>query len=280
MIFRLAVFGLVAALWTSAFCLPTMAQTDRDQTLADIRQELSVLFVEIQKLRRELSTTGAPSTLPEGSSILSRVDGIEAELQRLTAKTEELEFRIDRIVRDGTNRIGDLEFRLVELGGGDLASLGPTEPLGGADDSNTATGAPLIDGQNAGPELAVGEQARFDAARAALDEGDAARAAELLEAYIVDYPGGGLIGAAHFYRGEALSELGQTAPAARSYLDSFSANPEAATAPLALYSLGLRLADLDQTQEACVTLAEVQVRFPDSDVAFDAGAERRVLGCS
>ncbi len=35
--------------------VPVLAQ---DQTLADIRQELSVLSVEVQRLKRELSTTG------------------------------------------------------------------------------------------------------------------------------------------------------------------------------------------------------------------------------
>ena len=91
-----------------AMPLPLAAQ---DPTLADIRQELSVLFVEVQKLKRELSTTGGVST-NIGGDTLQRVDLIEAELQRLTAKTENLEFRIGRVVSDGTNRIGDLEFRL------------------------------------------------------------------------------------------------------------------------------------------------------------------------
>ncbi|MEO0677810.1 MAG: tol-pal system protein, partial [Pseudomonadota bacterium] len=99
------VLGLVVGL-TAA---PAMAQ--QDQTLADIRQELSVLFVEVQRLKQELNTSGAPSGTG-GGSVLDRVNAIEMELQQLTSKSEELEFRIDRIVRDGTNRIGDLEFRI------------------------------------------------------------------------------------------------------------------------------------------------------------------------
>ena len=109
---------------------------------------------------------------------------------------------------------------------------------------------------------------------------DAQRALDLFSDYTTDYPGGALIGQAHFYRGEALTELAQNAPAARAYLDSFSADPASEVAPRALYNLGLRLADLNQVSEACVTLGEVQVRFPDTDVSFDAGAERRALGCN
>ncbi len=40
----------------------------QSQTLADIRQELTVLNVEVQKLRREMSTTGGASA----SGILPR----------------------------------------------------------------------------------------------------------------------------------------------------------------------------------------------------------------
>lgn len=270
-----------AMLLSACVSWPMAATAQQADTLADIRQELSVLYVEIQRLKRELSTTGAPSVDVGGNSVLERVSAIEAELQRLTQQTEQLDHRVQQIVADGTNRIGDLEFRLVELEGGDLSQLGETPRLGG-EDPDAPSGGLGLGGSlpSTGPELAVGEQARFDAARAALNDGDAQRALDLFSDYTTDYPGGALIGQAHFYRGEALTELAQNAPAARAYLDSFSADPASEVAPRALYNLGLRLADLNQVSEACVTLGEVQVRFPDTDVSFDAGAERRALGCN
>jgi hypothetical protein len=79
------------------------------------------------------------------------VNSIEAELSRLTARTEELSNRIDRIVADGTNRIGDLEFRLVELEGGDVSRLGETSTLGGgAAPAVTAAGAAACDAARGG----------------------------------------------------------------------------------------------------------------------------------
>ena len=123
-------------MWRAVFLIVTLTAggafaQDRQQTLADIRQELTVLFVEVQKLKRELSTTGAPQTNLGGTSALDRLNTMEAELQRLTASTEELTNRVNRIVEDGTNRIGDLEFRLVKLEGGDISQLGETTTLGG-----------------------------------------------------------------------------------------------------------------------------------------------------
>ncbi len=51
----------LVALVCSNLMLPHFAAAQQDQTLADIRQELSVLFVDVQRLKRELSTTGWPS---------------------------------------------------------------------------------------------------------------------------------------------------------------------------------------------------------------------------
>ena len=268
-----------------AFCLavPLAAQDDRAQTLADIRQELTVLFVELQRLKQELNTTGNLGSGVAGGqgSIPDRVAAIESEMQRLTAKTEELEFRIDSIVRDGTNRIGDLEFRLVELEGGDVSQLGETTTLGGGDMPVAAQPAPSQPSTGAGgPQLAVGEEADFKAAQQALGEGDYETAIALYEAFNQTYPGGPLAPAADLGRGLALEALGQTRDAARAYLASFTADQTGDTAPAALYRLGASLGALGQINEACVTLGEVGLRFPGTEAVPEAQAEMQEIGCS
>ena len=257
---------------------PLSAQAQDDQTLADVRQELTVLFVEVQKLKRELSTTGGATVSTGGASVLDRVNGMESELQRLTAKTEELENRINRIVADGTNRIGDLEFRLVELEGGDVSGLGKTTTLGGADQVAGPLTAPAAPTDQA--SLAVGEAADFKRAQEALASGDFRSAADLFATFNQTYPGGPLGAEADLRRGDALRSLGDTREAARAYLASFSAAPEGSVAPQALYELGRALGQLGQTQEACVTLGEVAVRFPDSPTVTQAQDQQRNIGCS
>ena len=106
-------FIAIAALCT--IVAGPLAAQDRAETLADIRQDLTVLYVELQRLKQELNTTGSAATNLAGTSIPDRVDTLEAEVRRLTSKTEELQNRIDRIVADGTNRIGDLEFLVQYL---------------------------------------------------------------------------------------------------------------------------------------------------------------------
>ncbi|SIO56347.1 tol-pal system protein YbgF [Rhodovulum sp. ES.010] len=271
---------LLVLILALGLALPAAAQS-RDETLADIRQELSVLFVEIQKLKRELSTTGAPNTPQLGGSALQRIDSIEQEVQRLTAQIEEMEFRIQKIVEDGTRRIGDLEFRLVELEGGDVSELGETTTLGGADIAAAPAPAPAVPPESAGGvELAVGERADFDAAKAAFEAGDTAQAADLFAAFTETYPGSPLSGEAHFLRGEALSAEGATSAAARAYLESFSGSPSGDRAPQSLLKLGLALDALGQTREACVTLGEVGTRFPEAAEAQEADAAMDSIGCN
>jgi tol-pal system protein YbgF len=259
---------LVALCLALGLAGPLRAQ---DTRLADIRAELDQLGAELQGLRDEL-VAGASASQPLSGSTLQRLDALEAEITRLTAKTEDLELRINKIVQDGTNRIGDLQFRLTELEGGDPAGLGPTPPLGGDTPAATAPAA-------GGAELAMGEQADFDRAKAALDAGDFQGALDQLDTFAQTYPGSPLEGEARFYKGEALRGLGQTASAARAYLDSFSGAPNGPRAADSLLQLGLSLDRLGQHQEACVTLAEVSNRYPDSAAAQAAATERASLNC-
>lgn len=269
--------GLLAVL-----CAPAMAQ-DNSGTLADIRQELTLLYGQIRTLGQELNTTGAPTGLQGGGTALDRVNAIESELQRLIAQTEEMQFRIDRIVQDGTNQIGDLEFRLCELEPNcDISKLGETPTLGGGALPVAPTAPPPQQPlPESGPQLAIGEERDFQAAEEALAAGDFRSAAEQYAAFGTTYPGSPLGPAAELGRGEALEGLGDVREAARAYLAAFQADPTQGVAPDALYHLGNALGQLGKTAEACVTLGEVSLRFPQaSDAIEEAKNQMQSIGCS
>ena len=275
--------ALVAALVAIA-PLAAPAQ-DNTQTLADIRQELTVLYVELQRLGTELNTTGGVDLPAASGSTLDRVNALEAEISRLTNLIEEQSNRISSIVRDGTNRIGDLEYRLCELEAGcDVSKLGETPTLGGGE--LPAVAAPLAPVTPTDPgagtgsgSMAVAEQDDFNAAKAAFDAGDLAAAAEQFARFAETYPGGPLTGDAEFLRGEALAQQNLVADAARAYLASYSAAPAGQYAAEALLKLGAALGELGQVTEACVTLGEVGNRFPGSPAIAQAEAARSALGC-
>ncbi|ETD80513.1 tol-pal system protein YbgF [Rhodobacter capsulatus] len=251
------------------------------QTLADIRAELAQVSAQLQELRSELVASGASGLQAAGgASALQRMDTMEAELTRLTAMTEQLKDRVDKVVKDGTNRVGDLEFRVCELEEGcDPSSVGQAQPLGGA--APAAAAAPAASGGAAstGGTMAMNEQADFDRAKGVLDQGDFRAAADLFKTFAETYPGGPLTGDAGYLRGEALMKAGDVPGAARAWLDGFSAEPEGKRAADDLLELGKALGTLGQKTEACATLTEVPARFPGSEAAGKVAAAQASLGC-
>jgi tol-pal system protein YbgF len=270
----------VVCLWTGA----GQATAQQGETLADIRQDIVVLQGELDRLKQELNTTGGLSS-GLGGSALDRITTIEAELQRVTSKTEQLEFRLNRIVSDGTNRLGDLQFRVCDMDPGcDIATLGQTAPLGGAEAASVAPAAapappPATDSLGFDGQLAVSEEADFVEARDALDAGDGAAAVEMFARFRETYPGSPLEAQALVGEGRAYEVQGNTREAARRYLQAYSGYPDARTAPEALWRLGVSLAALGSTPEACVTLAEVGNRYAGSDFVARAQSSRSELGC-
>jgi len=263
-----------------SFILSAAPVAAQDTTLADIRAELGQLNASVAQLRGELAA-GNTGGLTITGDTLQRIDIIERELARLTSKSETLENRINRIVADGTNRVGDLEFRLCELEPNcDLGSVGQAQPLGG--DTGTAPAAIAAPAQpdTGGVELAISEKADFERAQEALASSDFRSAAEQFAAFNESYPGGPLASDAYFFRGQALANLGDWNNAARSYLEAFSGSPDAPRAPEALFRLGLALYELGQRDEACLMLQEVGTRYPGSDQVLPANSSMRNLGCS
>lgn len=266
----------------AVLALPLSAQ--QAETLADIRQDLQVLRVELQKLNRELSTTGGTG-MQLGGSALDRINAIESELQRVTAKAEELEFRIGQVVKDGSNRIGDLDFRLCELEPGcDIAALSDTPLLGGGDVPAPAAPqpapAPATDAQPVEGQLAVSEEADFRAAQEVLSSGDNQGAAQLFAQFRENYPMGPLEAAALVGEGRALEGMGDTREAARRYLSAYSNFADSQAAPEALWRLGVALGALGSVPEACVTLGEVAGRYPGTEYVDRAATSMSELGCS
>ncbi len=249
---------------------------DNTNTLADLRQDLNVLYVEVLKLRRELSTTQSSSIKTnDNQSVLARIDSMEQELRRLTAETERLEFKVDRVVNDGTNRVRDLEYRLVELEGGDVSKIDFSTTLGGdleltSDNTVSATSE---------PELAIGEKADYENAQTALLEARFEDSLILLERFLENYPDSPLSASVIIAKGNAYEGLGEIKKAARAYLNSFSLYEDSSVAPEALTLLGNALVSLGQTDAGCQTLAQVIMRFPDSDYSLEAEEIMSELQC-
>ena len=275
------------AILVVVLALPYSVQARDEQTLSDIRQELEFVYAEIVNLKRELSTTGNALQAVSNGPALQRVDALEIEVRLITGRIEKKQKWIERIVTDGTNRVGDLEFRLCELEAGcDINSLDTTSPLGGripkrqvksiGEQITTQPANNLVDTLGATDS----ERATFQRAMAAFEAQDFESAGNQFVRLISNFPGGPLTGEAHYWKGAAMEGQGNWAAAARSLLESFSGSPQGTKAPEALYRLGISLRELGQIDEACLMLSEVPLRYPASHILEEAAAERLALGCS
>lgn len=262
----------------------------KKQTLADVRTELNQLTADLQSLRSELVAQGpAGFAQAGGDSAIDRMNTMEARLAELTGQTEQLQNRIDRVVKDGTTRIGDIEFRLCEMEEGcDIGSINtptlgdqqgsaPLPPSNQQGNNTNGSGASRPAAPPAGAATKA-EKADFDRAREVLGQGDFRRAADLFAAVAEAHAGGPLTAQALFLRGSALDSAGDLQGAGEAWLASFAADPNGPQAADALLGLSRAVA-VSAPQNSCPFLYEITTRFPDADQSTEARKRIAANGC-
>jgi len=258
-------YGLVfAGLLMVASTLSAGAQ---QMTMEDIRGDLAILSLQLEDLRTEMATTGSTTLSPrDAASALVRIDEVSADLRAALGRVEALEIKVRQVIDDGTRRIGDIEFRLTELEGGDPSLSVTPAPLGGTEPQT---------------EVILSERQAFSDAKKALGEGDGATASTLLIEFLNSFPDGPLTSEARYLQGEALSMQGDYQNAARAYLSGFSGAPNSAFASRSLFGLSVSLFELGQGDQACLTLAEIQIRYADigDELARNIADQRRAMSC-
>ena len=284
-------------LWLAVLAAPAVAQVSAPdaaapavttaapaRSLADLGADLKALGAELKSLRAELRASGAAGfKAAGGDSAIDRMNAIERELSRLTGETEQLKNRIDRVVRDGTNRIGDIEFRLCEMQEGcDLGAL-TTPTLG---DLDGGAGSPAQDLGRVGtpasaPDVPVTarEQADLDRAAQALQAGDFVQAADLYGQFAVTHSGSPAAAEALFLKGAALDSAGDATGATAAWLQAFAAAPTGPRAPDTLLGLARVSAVGKPATESCVYLDELTTRFAGTPQAEEAARRSEAAGC-
>ena len=196
------------------------------EQISEIRLELAENKASIVKEAIEASENIVASGIKKSAgSVLYRLDAIEEEMRNLTGIIEELQFYTKNIALDATNRIGDLEFRITELEGGDVSLLGNSRVIGGS-----------IKTSNTNAELAITEKSNYDTALKLLNENDYELALLEFDKLINAFPNSPLTVAAHYSKGNAFIGLAMWDQGINSYLKSFSFEPNGKYAQKALKS--------------------------------------------
>jgi TolA-binding protein len=244
------------------------------------------------------STNAPPATAV--TEILARLDALEVQLQRLTARSEE-----------GTNSLSMLETRVAMLEGGETRSLAPVDEKDvgdGATDTNLAamTGGAsggVTGGVNGGVTGGVGagtsgqvDQSdppfRADITRGPTPErlaavqqitkpqtGDAAddeysygfrlwsagflpEARQQLSSYIEGYPNHFRLTYGRNLMGRAFLDDGMPEEAARWFLRNYQGDRTANRAPDSLLYLAEAMIAMEDTRRACIALSEFGETYP------------------
>lgn len=255
-----------------------------ERSLADLRAELRTLAAELKSLRAELNASGAAGfKAAGGDSAIDRMNAMERQLTRMTGETERLKNRIERIVRDGTNRVGDIEFRLCEMEDGcDLAAL-TTPTLGDLEGGGAVNQLPpqLAAPTAPAPDipLTAEEQRAFDRANAAMQAGDFPLAADLFGLFARTHAGSPAAAEALFLKGAALDSAGDPKAATAAWLSAFAAAPTGPRAPDALLGLARVSVVGKPAAEACIYLTELTTRFAGTPQADEALRRSETAGC-
>ncbi len=152
----------------------------------------------------------------------------------------------------------------------------PGGPTGQSAPAQTATGpqtAAVPPGAGAvklpeGPPEAQYEYAYGLLRKGQLEGSDFAPAEEALRAFLVQHPTHRLAGNAQYWLGETYFVRKDYQQSAAAFAEGFKRYPNSDKAPDNLLKLGMSLANLKRTREACGTFGELERRYPQAAVTI------------
>jgi tol-pal system protein YbgF len=303
---------------TRAFCLlflcaglafgaspAALAQAPTDGTI--LKARIDKLEQEIRTLQRAAaqgrlttaSNAASPATTADQTRLLAdmevRLGKIEAELRSLTGDIEELTHRQDEVERKFELFRQDVQMQLSDQTGGPASNaaaagtsgLVATQTPGQQEamveaNNGPESGAPAIAAAATRlslPEGSVKDQ--YDFALSFLRKGDYQSAEKLFESFLALHSDHALAGNAQYWLGETYYVRQNYPQAAQAFLTGFQKYPQGAKGPDNLLKLGLSLAAMGQTKEACSAFAELKVRYPNAPTGISAriGEEKKRLEC-
>ena len=166
-----------------------------------------------------------------------------------------------------------------------LGTLTPPKSPGGPqpftpEPENAATGGAIRPPSSGGlPAGSASEQYNF--AFGLLKQADYPAAETALKSFIRQHPNDGLAGSAQYWLGETYYARGNYAEAAIAFAEGYKRYPKGTKAADDLLKLGMSLARVDQKQNACTALAQLDRDFPNpgNTIKERAKDEKKRLGC-
>jgi tol-pal system protein YbgF len=318
MIHRIAIvstlLGGVLGYWGGG---PALAQNPEVRELVNrierVQRELTTLQQQVYRgspppasLAGEAATAGTSAT----AQLSVRLTQLESELRSITGKTEELEHSIRQLTAKVDRLVADAEARSKASDAGQPAVGAPLRTPGGlplappevattAPPSAAAPGTlgvlprsqltPPAASQSAaagpGPASALPQgtpRQQYDyAVSLILQQQNFGDAEKALKAFVTTHPSDPLAGSAHYWLGETHFVRKDYQQAAFVFADAFQKYPEGPKAPDSLFKLGVSLAELGKTKEACTAFDRLERNYPKASANLKGriSVQQRKLKC-
>lgn len=267
-------FGGLLALGMS-LAVPATAQDSSEQSRLRVYSER---LNEFEEILRELT---------------GRVETLEHQLRQANRRIEQLEDEQSRArdsaqVADDTGPESDGEALedFDETGGAGLDTNDQSEPrdLGTlpADEEEGTQGETGTESASADGNLPAGSTTeQYNYAFGLLQEAKWEQAEAALSAFVQEHPDDRLAGNAKYWLGETHYVRQDYVEAAQTFAEGYKDYPDSNKAADNLLKLGMSLANLEQTEDACGTFEELEARYSDasSRILERSRSEREKLGC-
>ena len=264
---------------------------------------------------------GAEQGTSESAEIAARLEigfgEVEDQFRSLTGQIEEIAHRIG-VVSDRVEKlVGDVDFRLNAIEQAQAEALArsvpqlnqpartgqqatvrqplssqpaaPAEPgtlgtlsLNAAPTNSVAAGEVFAAVPPPAPALPAGTvKEQYDYAFSLLRQQEYAEAERALTAFIQTHPGDPLTGNANYWLAETYYVRGDFRKAAGFFAAGYKNFPESNKASDNLLKLAMSLANLKETDQACLTFKELAERYPDAPPSIKqrAAFESQRAGC-
>ncbi len=201
-----------------------------------------------------------------------KLSEIENDIKRLHNRFEILENNYYRDLKTIKSQTNDIKERMLFL-------EGKTPKTGDEIDSIHSHGNSQIKTNKQNPLSK--EEEIFNSALDLHDSGDLIESQRSFTEFIEKFPTSSLLSNALYWRAETKARQEDWIGAANDYLESFSISPSGEYSPKILFGLGVSLGAIGEKEQACLTLDEVGMRFPDMGAGLSQDIEKakKLLNC-
>jgi len=241
---------------TLTLCSVLFAQESVSSSNKKVRTLLEDLSTRIQNLETIF--------LVPGNMYIENGDASYAlvELEKIKVLVKKLEGRVETMEHELRSQIGAIITLNQELSvildteGKSIKSPGKGEETL-EEENHFAAEKEIVQREEENSELDT-----IRKSREFLETGEFEKAKKHYENFIETYPNSPFLPEVFFELADSQYQLGEWKNAANSYLEAFSLEPKGKIAPRALFGLAISLGGLREFDQACLTLEEVQLRFP------------------